>query len=112
MSYKEINLQNYSAKEIKTEIMFEVVSERVSGTELLKINIRKADDERTYLRAVATVHRMLKQMKQRGAIQFFATPKSFSENSTEAKYLLNKYPEMLSNPQDESEAETFVYVRI
>ena len=112
MKYKVIELKNYVPAAAKTEIMFEIASERASGTELVRFNIKRIDDERAYRRAVSAFLRLIKQMKERGAVQFFATPESFSELSTEARFLLNKYPDLFADIPTEDESGTFVYVRV
>jgi hypothetical protein len=90
--------------------MFSVASERASGVPIVRFDIERSD-ERVASRTFLLATRILKRMKERGAVQFFATPKSFIEGEREASFLINKFPELFSNFVA-NEDDIFIYVRI
>ena len=111
MSYKCIQLRGTDASEIKTEIMYEIASARVGGTELLRVNVC-CDDAARCNKATGALHRILRAMKSKGQIQFFATDSSFEQLSMEAEYLLNKYPFLHDREESQGGAQDFTYIRI
>ena len=111
MKYKEIRLRSMSADKIKTERMYEVATAHISGVELLRFNIDKSETDTQYKKIFSAAIKVLKAMKSDGAIQFFATPALLESASTEAQFLLNKYPEQFEPMPNESESEGFIYVR-
>ena len=90
--------------------MYEVASAHAAGVELLRINIKK-DDAAGYKRATTALLKCLRSLKSSGMIQFFATAESFNTGSTEAQFLINKYPEQFELTPIESDECGFVYVR-
>ncbi len=110
MEYNTVNLTGENRDQLKTEIMFSVASERASGTDVIRFNI-KNDDEKLSSRVFTASVRILKQMKEKRAVQFFATPKSFFAGEREASFLINKYPELFSDFEPK-EDEIFIYVKI
>lgn len=111
MIYKIIQLNSRLYASIRTEIMYEIASAHVAGIELLRINIKKDEQGVLHKRAMTSLIRCLKSMKSAGTIQFFATAESFEQGSTEAQFLINKYPETFTTLPKESETECFVYIR-
>ena len=110
MQCSVIQLTSESRDKLKTEILFSVASERASGVPVVRFNIENPD-ERVALRMFTAATRILKQMKEKGSVQFFAIPKSFAEGEREASYLINKFPELFSDFALR-EGELFIYVRI
>ena len=110
MNYKCIQLRGVDASAIKTEIMYEVAAARVSGAELLRVNIH-CDEELLQNKVISALLRILKGMKSAGTIQFFATESSFAQRSMEAEFLLNKYPTLALDDQ-ETDDQSYVYVKI
>lgn len=105
--YKIIDLKAENIDSMTTEIMFEVAAARADGNELIRLNINNVET-RLYDGAI----KLLKNMKQKGLIQFFATEKSFSNGSTEAIFLMNKYQDNISLTDNESGEVSFIYVKI
>ncbi len=93
MKYKNYRLTSETGSSVSTELMFEIASARVSGIELIRFELPKNDEKRAG-KLRAAVLRILRMMKGRGQIQFFATEDAFSSSTTEAQFLLNKYPEL------------------
>ena len=109
MKIKNIQIKSIEGDTALTEIMFEIASARAEKIELLRFDL----DDRVegYSKLLSFVIRKLKNMKQRGQIQFFALDDSFERNSTEAVFLLNKYPEYFENIQV-NEPKGYIYVKI
>lgn len=112
MKYKVLNLHSEAPKTIETEVMYEVVSARVDGASLLRLNITKGENEKLHKRRVLAVKRTLKGMKGRGTIQFYAFPENFESSGTEANFLANKFPELFEMTPEENDEESFVYIKI
>lgn len=105
--YKIIDLKAENIDSMTTEIMFEVAGARADGSELIRLNINN-DEKKLSDGAI----KLLKNMKQKGLIQFFATEKSFSSGSTEASFLMNKYQDIISLTNNEGGEVSFIYVKI
>ena len=105
--YKIIDLKAENIDSMTTEIMFEVAGARADGNELIRLNINN-DEAKLYDGAI----KLLKNMKQKGLIQFFATEKSFSYGSTEASFLINKYQDSISLSDNEGREASYIYVKI
>ena len=112
MNYKELELQGRTASALATEIMYEIASARVAGVSLLRLNITKGEDDKLFKRLISTQKRTLRSMKERGSIQFFALPDNFAAFATEAKFLVNKFPDLFEPLPEEREDSTFAYVKI
>ena len=112
MKYKAITLECRDELRLRTEIMFNIASERVSGTKLIRFNIFPKEGEKNGRAALVRAQRILTEMKGRGAIQFFATRLSFEKQSREAMFLLNKFSEHVNENEVLSESGTFIYVSI
>ena len=115
MIIKEITLKSKTPEQVSTEIMYEIASARVDGLELIRINILKGigfdvgiSDKKLNQAIIHT----LKDMKQDGRIQFYATAKNFEESATEAVFLQNKYPDMLSSQPASTDGEVFIYLKL
>ena len=105
--YKIIYLKAENIDSMTTEIMFEVAGARADGNELIRLNINN-DEAKLYDGAI----KLLKSMKQKGLIQFFATEKSFSNGSTEASFLINKYQDSISLGDNNGGEASYIYVKI
>ena len=115
MSYKEINMRSVSQDSCATEIMYEVAACRADGIELLRLNIllsNVTEQGGDYKKLLSRTLRLLKEMKQRGAIRLFAADSSFETGATEAVYLMNKYPERFIAPPTTEDEGCYIYIRI
>ena len=79
-------------RELKTEILFSVASARALNAEIFILEIKPAFSDDRESRRKETVGRILKELKKRGSIQFFAGSGDFDSPLTEIEYLKNKYP--------------------
>ena len=105
MIFKEINLQANNHDAAATEIMFEIAGARADGVELIRINISETSEK-----MLSGVVKMLRGMKQKGLIQFFATEQSFDSGSTEAVFLINKYSSVIEGRNGRK--EQYIYVKL
>ena len=115
MSYREINLRSVSADAVATEIMYEIAAARADGVELIRFDISYSDGSKTMIdgkRIISSAIRVLKGMKQRGSVQFIATPESFENGSTESSFLYNKYPSIFETAPTVRDGESFIFVKL
>ena len=100
---KIIELTGNKPAELDTEIRFSIASLRASGEELVRFDI-KSDCDTTPRSAL----KILRRMKNEGAVQVVASRDSFTLEDTEASYINNKYGKNLGEiPEFE-----FVFVKI
>ena len=111
MQIKSIVPRGSTAEELLTEILFEIATAHADGVELIRIEISEGSAVDNRPKVFSSIIRRLKQMKQRGQIQFFATPDSFLRSSTEAVFLLNKYP-VYFDGISKGEIEKYIYIKI
>lgn len=112
MKYINLTLKSKTVVNAATEIMFEVASRRTDGVELLRYDVFRNEDERGFEKLTAGIVRILKNMKSRGSIQFFAASENFKRGGMESQFLINKYPELfVENPED-NENSTFFYIKL
>ena len=102
---KQLNYSKLS--EMKTEVLFEVASARAAGYAVVRFDVPRDDEPKCIERSLAFLARILRAMKKRGAIQFFVTEDGFMRSTTEARFLLNMYPEV-EEATSGSEASIFV----
>ena len=112
MIYEQFELRGRLPSEIETEILFEIASRRAGGAELLRIDIAGSDDEKADFRLVRAVLGLLKNMKMRSSIQFFAFPDNFESMQTEARFLINKYPELFEQSPELGDHVSYVYIKV
>ena len=113
MELKNVELLIKNPPDVLTEITYEVASARADGIELMCFTIKVDDAEELSDRRVSSaVTKVLKGLKEKGLIQFFATPSDFKRGSTEASFLINKYPTFFDNLPRECDGFDFVYVKI
>ena len=110
--YKEIGLRSDIKEKIETEIMYEIASARADDVEFIRLDIESSADFVKTRKIIATVIRTLKAMKSDGRIQFFATDNNFKSMSTEAIFLINKYPNYFENIHPTKNGELFIYIKI
>lgn len=93
MNLKKCLLEHMDLEYLMTELRFNIAAARAEKTELLMLELI-TEEERSRRRRYTSVLFRLRQLKREGVIQFFATEDDFADNTTEADYLLNKYPEL------------------
>ena len=99
MKYKTIKLLGNNSQELSTEAAFEIAVAKADGEELIKFNAQDSEDDASYTatKKIAALKKILRSMKESRKIQFYATAESFDKSSTEAVFLINKYPDILEN---------------
>ena len=93
---KEILLKSSTKEALETEIMYEIATAKVDKAELVKVDMELEHSEKHIAenaKLISYLIRTLKSMKSDGRIQFFATEDSFAKQTTEAVFLINKYPQ-------------------
>ena len=93
MNCKSFSIEYMPVDRLMTEIRFDIASARSLGFEILRFE-PVAEDVKTLDKLRASVVLRLRALKKEGVIQFFASEHDFKNDSTEAVYLLNKYPEL------------------
>ena len=111
MIYREIKLKSEDINSIITEILYEIASARVDSVELLGLKISNSDNKLRSKLAEGII-RYLKGIKRQGQIQFFATEDSFVKSTTEAIFLLNKYPELFSSLPAFDDEASILYIKL
>ena len=113
MKFKEIILKENSREALDTEFMFEIAAARADEISLIKFiyDFSKQHDIMTAQRLASSIIRRAKSLKRDGKIQFFATKKSFSSMTTEAIFLINKYPSFIEDNVAEEPYE-FIYIKL
>lgn len=112
MKYKVIEIESSIPDDAAVEMRFAVASARAGGTELIRFDIPFGDDDREYKKLFNSLVRLSKAMKEEHHIQFFATEKSFEEQSTEAAFLLNKYPSVFICGLTDNIESGYIYVKL
>lgn len=112
MLYEQFELRGRAPSDAETEILFEVASRRAGGAELLRIDIARSDDGKADARLMRTVVRVLKGMKARLLIQFFAFPENFETMGMESRFLINKYPGLFEAKPEILDYLSFVYIKL
>ena len=110
MSLQKFDFEYMKPDKLLIELRFDIATARAAGARLVRLSLSPSDLS-SRGRLLTTVTRKLAVMKKEGAIQFFATQRSFSEKTTEATYLLNKYPALSEDPSlsnDSKECTVFI----
>ncbi len=110
MKYIEINLRSDSLSSLKNEILFEIASCRAAKIELIcfKLGI----SEKVTVRTLNALEKQIRKIKEKGIIQVFANLASFSDNTTEAKFLSNKYPDFFEKIPQKTKNEHCIYIKL
>jgi hypothetical protein len=109
MIFNIVYLTTEKPADIDTEIKFSVATARAENVELLRFDLAREED---FLKSFNAALKVLKKMKNNGQIQFIATPSAFSNSDREAEFLMNKYPEYLSNIPGCTEKNGFLFVKL
>ena len=86
-------LKNTSAASVTTDVRFYVASERSLGKDIMRFSVSDELPEEKRQKLLDAAQKVLRAMKKQGKIQLFATLSDFTENTTAAQYLMNKYPD-------------------
>ena len=111
---KEIVLKSSTKEGLETEIKYEIATAKVDGVELVKFDIELHDAENYHVESTklkSSLIRTLKNMKADGRIQFFATDENFAKQTTEAVFLINKYPAYFERIESGSSKKS-IYIKI
>ena len=102
MSLKTFKIISSTNSELETEIPFYVASARAEKAEIIKLVIPVESE-----RFLTVAKRILRSLKRESRIQLFEEAKNLKSDTTEARYLRNKYP-MIAASQMEEEPSIIV----
>lgn len=108
MLFKTYTLDGSCKKDFDTEIRFDIASARYDGCDLVMLSFINDDSEEENTRLLSCITRVLSSLKKAGNIKFFVKPSQMLERTTEAEYIVNKFPE-LTNVRAEY---TDIYVKL
>jgi len=91
---------------LHTEILFRIAEAKAKSIQLIEFEL--LSDKPKF---ISDIIRVLKAAKKKNKIQLYASIDDFVLQTTEAKYLLNKYPNIL-NDMPENKMLIFVMVNI
>ena len=112
MNPKNYIIEYMKPDKLMLELRYDVACARAEGVELIRLELSPSDVSARG-RLLTTTLRKLAVLRREGVVQFYASQKDFSENTTESVYLLNKYPDIAKDTALESESgERIVFVRI
>ena len=109
MVYKDIEIVSEKTDDFFVELKFEAATARAEGCEVLRINISESKSAEDLSKNKHAVTKALRFMKQKGTIQFFAFTEDFEKHTTEAVFLLNKYPLCVESAENGSE---YLYLKL
>lgn len=110
MIFKTVEIESDRTIDVDTEIKFSIATARVEQIELLRFDVRKDSD--LFSKIYNASIKVLRKMKNQGNIQFIATPKSFTDENAEAEFLINKYPDQISNVTKYGDGEAYIFVKL
>lgn len=112
MKICEYTLNGTNQNEISTEVKFLLASARFDGVELMRFVYEANDNDRERSRLYNVVVKVLRTLRARKNIQFFVLSEDFAEGTTEAEFLLNKYPEHFSMARTLEPNKGCFYIKI
>ena len=112
MNCKNCVIDNVKLDKLMTELRFSIASARASGFELVRLGFSEAEGVSNDAKLEAAVVKKLRILKKEGVVQFFANNESFSKHTTEAIYLLNKYPELAADEALTDSQKRVIFVRL
>lgn len=114
MIHREINLKAKTPDGMATELMFEIAGARADQIEIIRLYVSREDDPApndNLQNMLGVAGRTLRDLKKKGLIQFYATSTSFENGSTEASFLVNKYPSLFTNTNNDI-GKNCIYIKI
>ena len=111
MKYALKILKSKTLPTLKNEYLFEIASERFSGTELIRFELETEPTGEAMEKLAFNIARFMRSLKLKGLIKLFATHHSFFSSTTEAKYLVNKHPAFFSDMKNIENSRYFIYVK-
>ena len=109
MIYKKRELNLINIDDFFVELKFEIATARADGCEILRIDINDNTENEDTSKSHSQIKKILRSMKQKNFIQFFANPSDFENHTTEAVFLLNKYSMFVDS---EEKNANFIYIKL
>lgn len=110
MEYRRFDIQGNDADTLYTEILYALAVARTEGESLVRLVITPEEDADAGKLSLAAA-RHLRRLKKEKKIGVFVLSAELSSDSTEAAYLLNKYPS-LDKEGTEPLAVADVYIKL
>lgn len=92
MNIKKIELAGTDLESLRTELLYLLASSKVSGFEIVELVLYENN-----LKSMNNLKKLLKEKKKEGKIQLFVSEEDFKNETTEVVYLLNKYPNIVTD---------------
>lgn len=108
MKLSNLLLSGNTVLELDTEVRYGIATARADGAEVVCLEFLKKESEKETERIFSSLTKILRKLRREGALQFFVTNDGFNKNTTEAKYLLNKYSGVICT---EKTGSIIVYVK-
>lgn len=96
MKQKSFELKSKLNESLNTEIAFAIATSRAEGVEIVKMILAPE-----IIKKEAFVMKTLRNMKANGKIQLFERSENLASDTTEARYLRNKYLDLIKESTDE-----------
>ena len=110
MEYRRFDIQGNDADTLYTEILYAVAVAKTEGKELIRLVIRPKEDADPEKVSVAA-QKHLRRLKREKKIDVCVRTADLLSESTEAAYLLNKYP-LLEKEDVAEEACADVFLKL
>jgi hypothetical protein len=78
-----------------TELNYYIASARADKADLVSFVYAEGMTEETKAKLMQNVSKSLRRIRAQGRLDFFVSGNDFNESSTEAQYVLNKFPEYM-----------------
>lgn len=93
MKIQNINLENTTNDKVKTEIIYNIVSARTDGLDLIVFTFSDKKSNNDCRKVLHNAQKTIKELYSRGQISYFALPENFEKRDTVCQYIYNKFPE-------------------
>ena len=94
-------------KDAETETVFIIAVARAGGASCVKFVFTDESG-----RVEPAVRKALRSLKRRGSIQMLAGREDFENRTTEAEFLLNKFPGIEEADENENDLPVFLYAKL
>lgn len=108
MPYRRFDINGRDTDTLYTELLYAIAVAKTEGASLLRL-VLFCEEEINGERLALAEGKHLRRLKREGRIRLFVYADAIGEDTTEAAYLLNKYP-TLAEEGRVSEALTDAYI--
>ena len=90
-------LKYTKSAQMNTEVLFEIAGARADGCSVVRLDLPFSEECGVSEKASLTLKRIIRSIKKRGTVQFFVSKDDILHSTTEARYLMNVFPEVENN---------------